>query len=187
MTQPAGLPHDGGSIVTTVEIERRYLLKEMPPLPPNAERWSVEQGYFAKHHATDGDAESHPIGRIRRACREDGTVVCTHTIKSGSGLIRQEVEREIDAAQFEKLWPLTSPCQIRKVRHRISTNGLTWEVDQFSGVDLVMAEVELQTPQARVQLPPWLAPTVDREVTDDPAFTNYAIALRLGGERSPSR
>ncbi len=50
------------------------------------------------------------------------------------------------------------------------------EVDEFAGENapLVMAEVELTRIDDEVALPPW----VGREVTDDPAYTNAALAQR---------
>lgn len=181
MTQPAGLPHDGEQTMTTVEIERRYLLKEMPALPPNAERWSVEQGYFANHSSACGDGDAHPIGRIRRASKDDGTVVCTHTIKRGAGLTRLEDERVITIGEFERLWSMTEGQRLRKVRHCVQDHKHLWEIDQFEGIDLVLAEVELRTPTAAVQVPDWLQPCIEKEVTDDPAYTNASIALRISG------
>jgi CYTH domain-containing protein len=41
---------------------------------------------------------------------------------------------------------------------------------------LVLAELELDHADAVVEFPPWLAPYVLREVTDDRAFTNWQLA-----------
>ena len=47
----------------------------------------------------------------------------------------------------------------------------------------MIAEVELPDPEGAMdlQVPPWLAGLVDREVTDDPAYNNAEIAFRTTG------
>ena len=63
-----------------VEIERKYVLDTMPALPDGARRVEIEQGYVRG----DGAPE-----RLRRSKRADGSVVCTHTVKEGRGLVRR--------------------------------------------------------------------------------------------------
>jgi adenylate cyclase len=55
-------------------------------------------------------------------------------------------------------------------------NGLICEIDVFGGdlAGLVLAEVELPNEEAAFRLPEWL--TIEREVTDDSAYTNSALA-----------
>ena len=55
----------------------------------------------------------------------DGRVEHVHTLKRGVGLVREEVEREIDAAAFERAWPAFEPAraifdQLREVASRFS-------------------------------------------------------------------
>jgi adenylate cyclase len=164
-----------------LEIERKYLLRSVPQVPPNAEVWRIEQGYFdfnAKPASPDPDGLD--VGRIRRTTMPDGTVVCTHTVKSGVGLVRQEIEREISLEAFERAWPRTQGRRLRKVRHRVRDADLIWEIDVFASVDLALAEVELPTPDTPSPFPKWLQPCIDREVTGEPAYSNAAIAFRLG-------
>ena len=52
----------------------------------------------------------------------------------------------------------------------------TWEIDQFLDRDLVLAEVELPSAATEVTVPPWLAPVVRREVTDEPAYGNAELS-----------
>jgi CYTH domain-containing protein len=63
---------------------------------------------------------------------------------------------------------------VEKRRTRVPFAGRTWEVDEFAGENapLVVAEVELDRIDADVALPPW----VGAEVTDDPRYTNAALA-----------
>lgn len=154
------------------EIERKYLLSGMPALPGGAEVLQIEQGYMA-----DG-------GRLRRAVAPDGTVTCTHTVKRGGGLVREERERVISSGEFDALWPRTAPNRrLRKARYRVAEGGLVWEIDEYPDLDLLLAEVELPSAATPVTPPAWLAPVVVRDVTEEPEYSNYELALR----RKPRR
>jgi adenylate cyclase len=88
---------------------------------------------------------------------------------------RDEYEYPIPVADAaEMLDRLCVGDCIEKVRYRIPFAGHTWEVDEFRGENapLVVAEVELDRIDAAVALPPW----VGLEVTEDPRYTNAALA-----------
>lgn len=161
-----------------LEIERVFLLARMPDLPPGAEVVRIEQGYLPDAPAAAG--ADVPEGRLRRTTRAGGAVRCFHTIKRGMGLVRTEEEREVPEAEFLRLWPETAGRRLIKTRHEVPEGELTWEVDRFEGIDLVLAEVELPDAEHEAPLPAWLAPHVVREVTEDPEYRNFAIARRLG-------
>lgn len=173
-----------------LEIERKFLLSTTPVIPPGAEIWRIEQGYLGDSpvapsiaDAASGGASGGGMirvggGRLRRVIMPDGSVVCTHTIKSGSGLVRSELERAISNQQFEDRWPATSGRRLRKLRHRVREHDRIWEIDVFDQMDLVLAEVELSSPDEVVQIPRWLKAHIVREVTDDPGYTNASIAAR---------
>lgn len=174
------------------EIERVFLLKAVPVDMPHGEVWRIDQGYLpvksaALHSAAGTTVASSPSGdpemlegRLRRITHADGSVEHIHTIKSGSGLVRQEIERDIDSQTFEREWPRTAGRRLQKVRTRIMVGDRTWEVDNFSGLSLVLAECELPTVDAPLAIPEWLAPFIVREVTEEPAFRNAELALRSG-------
>jgi CYTH domain-containing protein len=99
------------------------------------------------------------------------------TIKSGVGIDKLEVEEEVDRTFFETVWPLTRGHRVEKRRYAVPEGDVVWEVDEFvdrSG--LWLAEVELKSVSQRVVVPEWLAGYVAREVTDDGAYTNAALA-----------
>ncbi|MHC4219069.1 MAG: CYTH domain-containing protein [Planctomycetota bacterium] len=157
----------GGS--TPLEIERKYLLERLPELPDRAEAFHMEQGYLPDDP-----------GRLRRTVGPDGAVVHTLTVKTGRGLVRREDERTISERQFQEQWPRTAGRRLAKTRYRIDEGGLVWEIDQYDGLELVLAEVELPTAETRVEVPEWLRPHIVREVTEEPQYQNYEIALRIG-------
>jgi adenylate cyclase len=65
---------------------------------------------------------------------------------------------------------------VDKVRHRIEHAGLLWEVDVFHGANegLVVAEVELRSPDQPVDVPDW----VGADVTSDPRYYNASLVAR---------
>lgn len=65
---------------------------------------------------------------------------------------------------------------IEKNRHRIEHAGRTWEVDVFEGgnAGLILAEVELDSADATVEIPDW----VGDEVTTDPRYYNANLVNR---------
>ena len=148
-----------------LEIERKYLLHSVPQLPATARPYRMDQGYFADEP-----------GRLRRTRAPDGTVTYTHTVKKGVGLVREETERELTPDEFERLWPRTAGRRLTKIRTKVREDNLVWEIDDYGNLDLVLAEVEVPTPDTKVTVPDWLAPHVIREVTGEPAYQNYEIA-----------
>lgn len=159
---------------TPLEIERVFLLDRLPDLPPHAQAYRIEQGYLPD----DDGAPEGPFaeGRLRKKTAPDGTVTCFHTIKSGAGLVREEVERSLTEAELAEAWPRTAGRRLKKTRYEVAEGALTWEVDAFDDWPLVMAEVELPRADAEAPLPAWLAGHVVRELTDDPRYRNYALA-----------
>jgi CYTH domain-containing protein len=169
-----------------VEIERKYLLRSAPALPPEAKCASIEQGYLPDEPAAAGEASDGAFveGRLRRSTTVDGAVVMTHTIKRGAGVQRVEIERTLDAETFDRLWPRTAGRRLRKRRYRVPARmgaiDVVWEIDVFEDRALALAEVELPAADAAIEFPPWLADRIQREVTDDPAYRNYALATAAG-------
>ena len=113
--------------------------------------------------------------RLRRTKR-GGEVSYYRTIKLGRGVQRVELEEETTQRVFDHLWTLTEGCRIRKRRYEVPDGDLVWEIDEFIGRELVLAEVELSSPELIPTLPAWLAGHVVDEVTDDGRYTNLSLA-----------
>lgn len=148
------------------EIERKFLLSGMPGEMPAAVVRTVLQGYLPG---------TRLVERVR-AVRDGGHARYYRTVKTGAGLVRQELEEETTRAIFDRLWPLTRGRRVEKRRHVVADGALTWEIDEFTDRALVLAEVELSSADVEVVLPEWLAAVAVREVTDDPAFLNVNLA-----------
>jgi len=87
------------------------------------------------------------------------------------GATRSEFEYSIPAADANEM--LDELCEkpiIEKNRYKIPQGDVTWEVDEFFGVNdgLIVAEVELQSEDQSVDKPDW----VGEEVTGDPRYFN---------------
>ncbi|HWB18919.1 MAG TPA: hypothetical protein VG711_01350 [Phycisphaerales bacterium] len=162
-----------------LEIERKYLLSGVPSIPQGAEVLRIEQGYMG------GDSAGMSIrpGRLRRITHRDGRVQHIHTIKQGDGLVRVEQEREISKEEFETWWPSTLGRRLTKVRHRVPSGDVVWEIDVFEKLGVVLAEVELADANEQVDIPRWVADCLVREVTDEPAFRNSELACRAEAAR----
>jgi adenylate cyclase len=160
------------------EIERKFLVTDLPPDMDRARSDLIEQGYIA----IVDDLEV----RVRRL---GGQAVLT--IKKGGGQKRLEEEIEIDAARFERLWPLTEGRRLEKTRHTIpASSGLELEVDVYAGEleGLVTVEVEFssEADASSFDPPSWFG----AEVTDDPHYKNQSLAshgLPDRDEDSPAR
>ena len=147
-----------------IEIERKFLLGELPSALAFARRRAILQGYLA----IDGDTEV----RIRRT-----PAGSTLTIKHGGGEVRIEEELELGERQADALWELTEGRRVQKVRRMMRVDGHDVEVDEYAGAldGLVVAEVEFideETSQA-FEAPAWFG----RELTGDPAYANRNLAM----------
>jgi CHAD domain-containing protein/CYTH domain-containing protein len=148
-----------------VEIERRFLLRRLPRLR-NAEAQIVTQGYLPGSDIKE---------RVRVVESAKGRKYY-RTLKAGTGLQRIEVEEETTEEIFKRLFSLTKGQRLRKRRYLVEADGLTWMIDRFLDRPLVLAEIELPTVDTPVQLPRWLKPVVEREVTGEAGYSNEKLA-----------
>lgn len=164
-------PPPTGAAATPVECERKYLLKALPPFVHDAEVREIDQGWLPGQTLRE---------RIRRT-RDGGSERFFRTVKLGTGVTRIEIEEECERTLFDAMWPLTAGCRIRKRRYLVPVGDKgrerIWEIDEFLDRDLALAEIELASEDEAVDFPQWLAPFVDREVTEEGSFTNLALAL----------
>jgi adenylate cyclase len=144
-----------------VEIERKFLVEEVPEDVGLAPSRRIDQGYVA----LDEGAEV----RVRR--HGDDLWL---TIKGAGGLARVEEEVPLRPEQFDALWPLTDGRRIEKTRHELP-DGV--EVDVYEGTlaGLVVAEIEFgsEDESAAFEPPDWFG----AEVTDDSRYKNRALAV----------
>jgi CYTH domain-containing protein len=165
-----------------LEIERKWLIAGAPSADwlraYGAVAKRIEQVYLARVDATPGG------WRIRRT-ESEGTVKRFETRKrSLGGFTREEIERTIDEAEYERLLREADPSRqpIRKTRWVFPFGGHELELDVFeSPPGIVVLEIELGSEDEAVELPPDLA--IVREVTADRTYLNWNLASR--GEAAP--
>ena len=149
-----------------MEVERKYRLSARPEGLDAHESNRLEQGYLALDPA---GAEV----RVRRKGAKH-----TLTVKTGKGLARGEEEVALDAADFDRLWPLTEGRRVVKTRYLVPLHdGLTAEVDVYEGSleGLLVAEVEFADEAAAhaFTAPEWMG----TDVTGDSRYANQTLAV----------
>ena len=165
----------GDKAAREAEIERKFLLRQLPAIATEAPSVEIEQGYLP------GDKI---VERIRRMRFADTGEKWLRTVKSGNAVKRVELEEEVDATLARALWRLATD-RLRKRRYSIrEADEFTWEIDEFLDRNLVLAEIELPRADTNFEIPAWLVEVLDREVTDDPEYSNERLA-RSAGVRAP--
>lgn len=146
-----------------IEIERKFLVRGDGWRAHVRASHDLRQGYLSGSGAV--------TVRIRTIDDTGGYL----TIKGGgSALARSEFEYDIPIADARALLRMSSGNVIEKRRHRLDLAPGDWVVDEFLGrhKGLVLAEVEIDRPDAALDLPDWAG----IEVTSDPHFYNHALA-----------
>lgn len=139
------------------EIERKYLVlgtawKEL------GEGTLYRQGYL--------NSQKERVVRTRTMGERAVLTIKGITV----GATRLEFEYDIPFADCNELLELCEQPLIEKTRYKIALGGLTWEVDEFHGVNdgLIVAECELTAEDQHIDKPDWIG----EEVTGDPRYFN---------------
>ena len=148
-----------------LEIERKFLVVG-DFMPEVFRSYRISQGYL-----------SRSTGRtVRVRIRDDQGFLTIKGPSFDGGLSRFEWEKEIPAGEAEQLLALAEPVVIDKTRHLVrNTDGVhIWEIDVFRGANegLVLAEIELGSPDEPFDRPAWLGP----EVTGDLRYYNTYLS-----------
>lgn len=142
------------------EIERKFLV--------TSEAWRTGkptlyvQGYLNR--------DKHRTVRIRIAGDEAMITIKGVTI----GMSRAEYEYSIPLNDAKDMLKLCEGPLIKKQRWLHTVGSLTWEIDEFLGLNegLIVAEVELEDEGQKVALPDW----VGEEVTHDDRYFNSSLS-----------
>jgi adenylate cyclase len=150
----------------TIEIERKFILSEVPSVERLGRGIQIRQGYLAEEEGVEV--------RVRITSEH-----ATLTVKAGTGLSRTEVDITISADQADTLWPHTAGRRIDKTRHRVLLDGPLGhvaDVDVYAGslAGLCVTEVEFssEADAAAFTPPAWFG----RELTAEPGWSNAALA-----------
>lgn len=137
-----------------IEIERKFLIRNDSWRGSVVERRDIRQGYFARTASLRA--------RIRLM---DGQAFIT--LKGQPGMpVRREYEYPIPYEDaVEMIEHFSMEPTVDKTRYCVDHCGQLWSVDVFAGLNrgLVLAEIELDSPDQHVVLPDWVGPEVTRD------------------------
>jgi adenylate cyclase len=146
------------------EIERKFLVvgDEWRSL---AQAMHYRQGYLS--------SVKERTVRVRRTGNKGTLTVKGVSVRA----TRNEYEYEIPPADADEM--IDRLCEkpiVEKNRYRIPVGEVTWEVDEFLGINegLVVAEVELHSEDQPFDKPDWIG----EEVTGDPKYFNANLVAR---------
>lgn len=139
----------------SVEIERKYLIKNNKWRKHVIEDQHITQGYIKAENTT-----------VRIRCYKDNHTAEITVKGKRDGISRLEFEYEIPYADAREMQDKL--CQTRlveKTRHLIKYKGMLWELDEFHGDNegLFVAEIELLNEQQAYELPNWVGEDVSYE------------------------
>ncbi|MCF7834857.1 hypothetical protein K9M48_02260 [Candidatus Gracilibacteria bacterium] len=151
------------------EIERKFMIKELPKNISKYPKNKIIQGYFK-------DIKNKTV-RIRKTTMKSKTEYF-QTIKKGHGLIRKEIEKEINKESFDKLRKKVGKRHLEKTRYIIAYKAKKIELDVYEGKlkGLVTAEIEFKT---LLESKKFIIPKrFDKELTKNRKFTNSNLAKK---------
>lgn len=147
-----------------MEIERKYLIHDLPEDYETCPHEEIEQGYLC----------TAPVVRIRKS--NDSY---TLTYKGAGLMMREEYNLPLTKEAYEHLRPKTDGILIHKIRYKIPyQNNYTIELDIFLDAlaPLILAEVEFPTKEeADAFIPPdWFF----KDVTFDTKYHNSTLSKK---------
>ncbi len=144
------------------EIERKFLVSGDAWKTAAAPGVRIQQGYLC--------SDKDRTVRVRVA--GDQAWLTVKGLTQGSS--RPEFEYPVPIEDGRQMLAMCERPLLEKTRHRVDHASLTWEVDVFEGdnAGLILAEVELERADQKVDLPPWAG----LEVTDDARYYNVNLA-----------
>ncbi len=145
-----------------MEIERKFLLKEIPGSLSDYQKKEIEQVYVC----------TAPVIRARKT--DDHY---TLTVKGSGMLAREELNLPMSAEAYEHLKAKADDHPITKTRYLIPLEGgLTGELDVFHGLLAGLSFMEIEFPsveEALAYVPPaW----VSEDVTENPKYHNSYLS-----------
>jgi len=161
-------------VKAVLEIERKFLFgKELPvKVIERAERHQLIIQWYL----------DHPERRRIRLGVDESECFLLETVKSGSGLVREEEEEYLDPAKITEIAEqLKASRAVVKSRHIFARKQVEGVIDWYLLPQIgYVFEVETSIPFVRLPDPweYWMLPREEfREVTEDPAYTARSLAV----------
>ena len=150
-----------------MEIERKYLVRELPGDLDSYPHTEIEQGYLC----------TSPTLRIRRMGDVFILTVKEHIVGNSTAIQNREEEFTMLRDSYERLKTKCDGNLVSKTRYRIPlADGLTAELDIFHGVHQGLRIVEVEFPS--VEAADTFTPPVwfGEDVSADPRYRNSWLA-----------
>lgn len=146
------------------EIERKFRVKNTTFLQETTSKFKIVQGYL----------NSNPDRTVRIRLKENKAFITVKGKSNDAGTTRFEWEKEINYTEAEQLIQLCEDFIIEKIRYEVTYLNQLFEIDIFEGKNtgLIIAEIELESPNQKVVFPDWLG----KEVTGDVRFYNAYLS-----------
>jgi len=146
-----------------IEIERKFLVQG-DFLPYVTKKEKIVQAYIC----------NTPEKNVRVRIKGEKAYITIKGPSDKNGFSRSEFEYEIPVSDAEKMLKLCESGFIEKVRHYVTYENHTFEIDVFFGANegLVLAELELESENEAFEKPDW----VGEEVTGDIRYYNAYLA-----------
>lgn len=147
-----------------MEIERKFLVKDLPNNLDSYEKLHISQGYL----------NTNPVVRIRRS-NDDYYL----TYKGKGHMVREEYNLPLNAEAFEHMLPKIDGILIDKIRYLIPLDEThTAELDIFQGplAPLRLVEVEFDTVEDALSFvpPEWFG----EDVTNSKEYHNSHLSQK---------
>lgn len=149
-----------------IEIERKFLVLSKAFMDDALRSYQIKQGFL----------NSHKDRTVRIRVLNNKGYLTIKGKSSQDGLSRFEWETELSRSEAEALLNLCEDGIIKKERFEVPIEGHLFEIDVFDGENkgLVIAEIELQSPDEYFKRPQWLG----KEVTGDIKYYNSNLSIQ---------
>ena len=140
-----------------LEIERKFLVAD--------DSW--RHSAIRRVHIRDGLVATDNVRKVRIRISDESATIAVKGPRAG--ITRAEFEYAIPLSDAKEIiQTLPGERVLEKWRHLIPYEGVNWEVDVYEGIlkGVVLAEVEMRTPNQKLNLPPWIG----QEVTGNPKY-----------------
>ena len=147
----------------TIEIERKFLVKNLDFIKESFKKTNIIQGYLSKD----------PLRTVRVRIEDNMAFLTIKGKSSKDGITRLEIEKPISLKEAKILIKICLPDLIKKVRYMIKKNDSIFYVDVFKEKNngLIIAEIELDSIDSLYPVPYWLG----EEVTGQTRYYNSQL------------
>ena len=147
----------------TIEIERKFLVKNLDFIKESFKKTNIIQGYLSKD----------PLRTVRVRIEDKMAFLTIKGKSSKDGITRLEIEKPISLKEAKILIKICLPDLIKKVRYMIKKNDSIFYVDVFKEKNngLIIAEIELDSIDSLYPVPYWLG----EEVTGQTMYYNSQL------------